>query len=160
MRCIRRSIWIGLALSIGCGLANGAEGPGVRPQRGQSPEQMERDKTECLAVALAATGGAPPEAATSTAAEQSAGQAPAAESPAPPSAPPTASAQPPEAKGGMAETAPAKPKGLFGGLRRVEDASGTEEEPPPETSAGIEKGRTVFDKAYAECLSARGYTVN
>ncbi len=153
MRCIRRSVWIGLALSIVFGAAGGAEESGILPQRGQSPEQMERDKAECLAAALAATAVTPAEALP-----PAAEQAPAAEPPAPSSeSSPPAASQVPAVK---AQGASAKRPGLFGGLRRADDAPGTDEEPPTDASAATEQDQTAFDLAYTECLKARGYTVN
>ncbi len=154
MLCSRRSMLMGLALSIVSGIAGAAGEPAIVPVKGQSPAQMERDKAECLAAALQASSETASAAALQGRGDTAMGEAP----------PGGSAAAPGEHGPAVKKTEPAgvapQRAGLFGGLGRPQEAVGSALETTADEASGSAQTRTVLDGAYVECLKARGYTVN
>jgi hypothetical protein len=135
----------------------------VYPEKGQSAEQQEKDKSECAAWAKGQTGFDP-------------------------MAPPTASAPPPSgqpAQGGLLRGAArgaavgaavgaiagdagkgaamgAAGGGLVGGMRRNDQRRAEQQQQEQwqqQQAAQLEQARSQYNRAYSACLEGRGYTV-
>jgi hypothetical protein len=135
----------------------------IYPVKGQSNEQMERDKFECYAWSKKQTGFDPMKVPTAT------------------EAPPAQEAK----KGGVAKgavrgglvgvgvgaiagdagkgaAAGALAGGLIGGMRRQDQKrqqAQAEQQWAEEQSAQYAQRRSSYNRAYAACLEGRGYTV-
>jgi len=136
----------------------------VYPSKGQSPQQMEKDKAECYRWAVGQTGfdpAAPPR----------------------PNSPPPAQAAP---EGGLLRGAAtgaalgaiggaiagnagkgaaigAATGGLFGAIRRGRHNARQQEmndQWARQQAAEYQRARQAYDRAYGACMKGRGYTVN
>ena len=137
----------------------------IYPQRGQSPEQQNRDRYECHGWAVQQTGFDPTRAQTAQA---------------PP--PPSSQTQPGgEVLGGAARGAAvgaiggaiagdagkgaaigAVAGGLFGGMRRrhqYRQQQQAQEQFYAQQQSAAAQGRNAYNRAMTACLSGRGYTV-
>ena len=151
----RRSLMTGVALILVSGTA-GAGGVYVYPEKGQSPQQQQRDEGECMGWAKQQTGFDPM------------------------ASPEVAGAPPPE-QGGMVRGAArgaavgavggaiggdagkgaaigAATGGMVGGMRRRESHR-QQDAYYQQQASQYEARRNEFNRAYAACLSGRGYTV-
>ena len=140
-----------------------AQEPFIYPDKGQSQEQMEKDKYECYNWAKGQTGFDP-------------------------MAPPTATTPPPQAgapEGGVVKGATrgalvglavgaiagdagkgaaigAASGGLFGGMRRQDQKrqeEQAEQQWAQQQAAQYNQNRSAYNRAYSACLEGRGYTV-
>jgi hypothetical protein len=128
----------------------------VYPSKGQGAEKMEQDKYSCYQWAKGQTGFDPMQA-------------------------PTATAPPPQQKGGAARGAAggaaagaaagaiagnagkgaaigAASGGILGGLRRHRSQK-AQDEYTQQQAAGYEKRRNDYNRAWGACMEGRGYTV-
>ena len=133
-----------------------AQEPIVFPAKGQSSEQTEKDKYSCYSWAKGQTGFDPMQA-------------------------PTATAPPPEKKGGVVKGAAvgalagvaigavagnagkgaaigAASGGIVGGARKSK-SNKEQEQYTQEQAAGYEQKRTTYNRAWGACMEGKGYTV-
>jgi len=133
-----------------------AQDPYVFPSKGQSPEKMEQDKYSCYQWAKGQTGFDPMQA-------------------------PTATAPPPQKKGGVVRGAAggaalgavggaiagdagkgaaigAATGGLIGGVRKRQSTK-EQDQWAQEQSAGYAQRRNEYNRAWGACLEGKGYTV-
>ncbi len=136
--------------------AYAAQDPIVFPAKGQSNEQTEKDKYSCYSWAKGQTGFDPMQA-------------------------PTATAPPPEKKGGVVKGAAvgalagvaigavagnagkgaaigAASGGIIGGARKSK-SNKEQEQYTQEQAAGYEQKRTTYNRAWGACMEGKGYTV-
>lgn len=152
---------IAVALSVGVALAGDLY---VYPSKGQSPQQMERDKAECYRWAVNQTGfdpAAPPRPTT----------------PPPAQAPPEGGLIRGAATGaalgaiggaiagnaGKGAAIGAATGGLFGAIRRGRSEYRQQEmndQWARQQAADYQRARQAYDRAYGACMQGRGYTVN
>ena len=153
------------ALGFSCFTANKvfAQEPFIYPEKGQSQEQMEKDKFECYSWAKGQSGFDPMQVPTATA------------------PPPQQEAQ----KGGVGRGAArgatvgvvggaiagdagkgaaigAASGALIGGMRRRDQQRSqqqAEQQWAQDQSAQYQQRRSSYDRAYGACLEGRGYTV-
>jgi len=144
-----------LAAVISSGSAR-AQDPYVYPSRGQSNQQMEQDKFSCYQWAKGQTGFDPMQA-------------------------PTATAPPPQQKGGVLRGAAggaalgaavgaiagnagkgaaigAASGGIIGGARKRQSQQ-EQEQYAQQQSAQYNQQRSEYNRAWSACMSGRGYTV-
>jgi len=141
-----------------------AQEPFVYPQKGQSQEQMEKDKFECYNWAKGQTGFDPMAVPTATAPPPQAGA-------------PEGGVVKGAARGALVGVAVgaiagdagkgaaigAASGGLFGGMRRQDQKrqqEQAEQQWAQEQAAQYNQKRNAYDRAYGACLEGRGYTVN
>jgi len=136
--------------------ASAAQEPIVFPAKGQSNEQTEQDKYSCYSWAKGQTGFDPMQT-------------------------PTATAPPPEKKGGVVKGAAvgalagvaigavagnagkgaaigAASGGIIGGVRKSK-SSKEQEQYAQEQAAGYEQKRSTYNRAWGACMEGKGYTV-
>ena len=136
--------------------AHAAQEPIVFPAKGQSNEQTEKDKYSCYSWAKGQTGFDPMQA-------------------------PTATAPPPEKKGGVVKGAAggalagvaigaiagdagkgaaigAASGGIVGGARRAK-SNREQEKYAQEQAAGYDQKRSTYNRAWGACMEGKGYTV-
>jgi hypothetical protein len=135
----------------------------VYPAKGQSKDQMEKDKYQCYSWAKEQTGFDPM-------------LAPKATAPPPPKEAPQGGVGRGAARGALAGLAVgaiagdagkgaaigAASGGLIGGMRRRDQVARqeqTEKQWAQQQAANYNKGRTAYNRAYGACLEGRGYTV-
>jgi len=141
-----------------------AQDPIVYPGKGQSNEQMEKDKYECYNWAKQQSGFDPMQVPTAT------------------SAPPPKANEGPGVVGGAARgglgglavgaiagdakkgaAIGAAAGGLFGGMKRNSSRSQNEKQQQQwanQQTANYANQRNNYNRAYGACLGGRGYTVN
>jgi hypothetical protein len=159
-----RVIWIGLfsALAIGTGPPAGAQAPIVYPARGQSPQQQQKDQGDCHAWAKQTTGVDPAAVAQT----------------------PPPQAQPGPAVGGgervvgaaggaalgAAIGAIAGDAGagaaigaitgtVAGGSRARQKKAAKEQQTQQQAEAQKQQLLSSYNRAFAACMEARGYTI-
>ena len=152
------------ALSLLISVAALAQDPIVYPAKGQSNEQMEKDKFECYNWAKQQTGFDPMQVPTAT------------------SAPPPQQSEGPGVVGGAGRGAlgglaigaiagdagegaaiGAIAGGLFGGMRSNSSSRQNQQQQQQwanQQSANYANQRNNYNRAYGACLQGRGYTVN
>jgi len=152
------------ALALFVPLAAQAQDPIVYPGKGQSNEQMEKDKYECYNWAKQQTGFDPMQVPTAT------------------SAPPPQQDEGPGVVGGAARgglgglavgaiagdagqgaAIGAVVGGLFGGLRHNDRSRSNEQQQQQwenQQANNYVNQRNKYNRAYGACLEGRGYTVN
>ena len=152
------------ALALLIPLAAQAQDPIVYPGKGQSNEQMEKDKFECYNWAKQDSGFDPMKVPTAT------------------SAPPPQKSEGPGAVGGAARGAlgglavgaiagdkkkgakiGAASGGLVGGMKRNEVQKQNKKQQQQwanQETANYANQRNNYNRAYSACLGGRGYTVN
>jgi len=152
------------ALALLLPLVAQAQDPIVYPGKGQSNEQMEKDKYECYNWAKQQTGFDPMQVPTAT------------------SAPPPKQSEGPGAVGGAARgglgglavgaiagdagkgaAIGAVAGGLFGGMKSNSSRSQNQQQQQQwanQQSANYANQRNNYNRAYGACLGGRGYTVN
>jgi hypothetical protein len=136
--------------------AYAAQEPIVFPAKGQSSEQTEKDKYSCYSWAKGQTGFDPMQA-------------------------PTATAPPPEKKGGAVKGAAggalvgvgigaiagnagkgaaigAASGGIVGGARKAK-SNKAQEQYAQDQAAGYDQKRTTYNRAWGACMEGKGYTV-
>jgi hypothetical protein len=140
----------------------------VYPERGQSPQQQQKDRADCHAWAVQQTGFDPANPRVATG---------------PPPAPPTSSAPlgGPSAVRGAARGAAIGSVGgaiagdagkgaavgaatgaLFGAMRKADETARYQQQQEAyqqQQSAAVAQGNDAYTRALAACLSGRGYTV-
>jgi len=158
-------------LAAACGILLGASAAlaqqemMVYPAKGQSPEQMQKDKYECYEWARGQSGFdpmAPPPSAPSQAPESNTGEAVAGGA----------------VKGALLGTLiggiaggnwghgaayGAAAGGLFGGVSsssQNKSAEQAQQQREQQQAAAYQQGRNNYNRAYAACMQGRGYTVN
>ena len=141
-----------------------AQDPIIYPSKGQSNEQMEKDKFECYNWAKQQSGFDPMQVPTAT------------------SAPPPQQSEGPGVVGGAGRGAlgglavgaiagdagkgaaiGAAAGGLFGGMRRNDKRRQNEQQQQQwanQQTANYTHQRNNYNRAYGACLQRRGYTVN
>ena len=161
---IVRIVLVCSALALLFPLVVQAQDPIVYPAKGQSDEQMEKDKYECYNWAKQQSGFDPMQVPTAT------------------SAPPPQQDEGPglvggAARGGLGGLAVgaiagdagqgaaigAVVGGLFGGLRHSDRSSSNEQQQQQwenQQTANYANQRNNYNRAYSACLGGRGYTVN
>lgn len=152
-----------ICIAVACTLAvmtaasaYAAQEPIVFPAKGQSNEQTEKDKYSCYSWAKGQTGFDPMQA-------------------------PTASAPPPEKKGGVVKGAAvgavggvaigaiagnagkgaaigAASGGIIGGVRKAK-SNKEQEQYAQDQAAGYEQKRSTYNRAWGACMEGKGYTV-
>ena len=150
------SILIATTALVPAGIASAAQDPFVYPAKGQSQKQTEKDKYSCYTWAKKQTGFDPMQQ-------------------------PTASAPPPEKKGGVVKGAAggaalgavggaiagnagkgaaigAATGGVIGGVRRNK-SNKEQEQYAQQQSAEYEQKRNAYNRAWGACLEGKGYTV-
>jgi hypothetical protein len=160
MRASRRlAILVALVVPGGASAQNFAY-----PTRGQSPEQQQRDQSECYAWATSQTGFDP-------------SRPPAASAPPPPSQAPQGGAVRGAARGaamgaavgaiagdaGKGAAIGAVSGGMMGGMRRRDQQQQEQyqqEQYAAQQSAAQGQQRAAHDQAWKACMSGRGYSVN
>jgi hypothetical protein len=152
-----------LMLSMIGGWAMAQQDPIIYPAKGQSQEQMEKDKYECYSWAKQQTGFDPM-------------QVPQASTPPPAKQPPKGGAVKGAAGGaavgaaigslsgnaGKGAAAGAIGGGMVGGMRRAEQQKqqqAAEQQWAQQQSAEYTQKRNTYNRAYGACLEGRGYTV-
>ena len=150
-------------IAVGCTLAvmiaasaSAAQDPIVFPAKGQSDQQMEKDKYSCYSWAKGQTGFDPMQA-------------------------PTATAPPPEKKGGVVKGAAggalagvaigaiagnagkgaaigAASGGIIGGARKAK-SNKEQEQYAQDQAAGYDQKRSTYNRAWGACMEGKGYTV-
>jgi len=140
-----------------------AQDPIIYPNKGQSPEQQEKDKSECYAWAKGQTGFDPMQVPTATA------PPPAQEAPQGGGVRGAARGAAVGAGGGaIADDAGkgaaigAGSGALIGGMRRRDQQSQqqqAEQQWANEQAANYTNQRNNYNRAYGACLEGRGYTV-
>jgi predicted lipid-binding transport protein (Tim44 family) len=141
---------------IAAATAHAAQEPIVFPAKGQSNEQTEKDKYSCYSWAKGQTGFDPMQA-------------------------PTATAPPPEKKGGVVKGAAggalagvaigaiagdagkgaaigAASGGIVGGARRAK-SNKEQEKYAQDQAAGYDQKRSTYNRAWGACMEGKGYTV-
>jgi hypothetical protein len=142
--------------------------PYVYPERGQSPQQQQKDRGECHVWAVQQTGFDPANPRVATG---------------PPPAPPTSTAPlggPSPLRGaargaaigsvggaiagdaGKGAAIGAATGALFGGLRRADETRQYEQQQAAhqqQQQAAVAQGNDAYNRALAACLAGRGYTV-
>lgn len=148
------------AMGLGAAHPVSAQELFVYPAKGQSPEQQEKDKFECYGWAKANTGFDP--------ANPGASAAPSAAAPPPP---PRSGGVARGALGGAAigaiasdDSSEGAARGaaagaLFGGIRQGHANRQALEQQQQQQAAAPAAGQADYNRAYAACLEARGYTV-
>lgn len=158
---MRRSMAVGAAACLllsatMAGPAVAAQEPIIYPNKGQSKKQMEQDKFSCYQWAKEQTGFDPMQA-------------------------PTATAPPPEKKGGVLKGAAggalagvaigaiagdagkgaaigAASGGVIGGVRKHRSEK-AQDEWSQQQSAGYDQRRSEYNRAQSACMEGKGYTV-
>ena len=161
---IVRIVLVCSALALLFPLVVQAQDPIVYPSKGQSNEQMEKDKYECYNWAKQQSGFDPMQVPTAT------------------SAPPPQQDEGPGVVGGAARgglgglavgaiagdasqgaAIGAVAGGLFGGLRNNDRRRSNEQQQQQwanQQTANYANQRNNYNRAYSACLGGRGYTVN
>ncbi len=140
-----------------------AQEPVIYPAKGQSPEQLDKDKYECYSWAKKESGFDPM-------------QQPTASDPPPQKEAPKGGAVKGAARGGLVGLAGGAIAGdagkgaaigaasgaLVGGMRRIDQQrqqAQAEQQWAQNQAATHTKNRDSYDRAYSACLEGRGYTV-
>lgn len=140
-----------------------AQEPVIYPAKGQSPEQLDKDKYECYSWAKKESGFDPM-------------QKPVATEPPPPQESPKGGAARGAARGGLVGLAGGAIAGdagkgaaigaasgaLVGGMRRKDQQrqqAQAEQQWAQQQTATYNKNRDAYNRAYTACLEGRGYTV-
>ena len=161
---IVKIVLVGCVLALLFPPAVQAQDPIVYPAKGQSNEQVEKDKYECYNWAKQQTGFDPMQVPTTT------------------SAPPPQQSEGPGAVGGAARgglgglaigaiagdagkgaAIGAVAGGLFGGLRHNDKSRSNDQQRQQwenQQTANYANQRNKYNRAYSACLEGRGYTVN
>ena len=152
----RRILAACMLAAIMAASAHAAQEPIVFPAKGQSAEQTEKDKYSCYSWAKGQTGFDPMQA-------------------------PTATAPPPEKKGGVVKGAAggavagvaigaiagnagkgaaigAASGGIIGGARRAK-SNKEQEQYAQGQAAGYDQKRSTYNRAWGACMEGKGYTV-
>jgi hypothetical protein len=152
-RCIAAACAVALMIAAN---AYAAQEPIVFPAKGQSSEQTEKDKYSCYSWAKGQTGFDPMQAQTAT-------------------------APPPEKKGGAVRGAAggalagvaigaiagdagkgaaigAASGGIIGGARRAK-SNKEQQQYAQEQAAGYDQKRSTYNRAWGACMEGKGYTV-
>lgn len=147
-------VWSGVAV---------AQQPIIYPDRGQSPQQQQRDQGECYNWAVQQTGFDPARAQT-------------AQAPPPPSTAPQGQVLRGAGRGaavgavggaiggdaGKGAAIGATTGALFGAMRRREDRRAQEQQydqAMAQQQAAMAQGSSTFNRALGACMAGRGYTV-
>jgi hypothetical protein len=161
--------WIALPLIAGVAWAGGAHAQQifVYPQRGQSPEQQQRDRFECHQWAVQQSGFDPT-------------AAPVAQAPPPPPSPQGAMGGPSAVRGaaggaaigavggaiggntGKGAAIGAATGGLFGAMRKADQQARSQQQQQQGQAAqpaAAAQGSSAYNRALGACLQGRGYTV-
>jgi len=152
----RRILTVCMVAAIMAATAHAAQEPIVFPAKGQSAEQTEKDKYSCYSWAKGQTGFDPMQA-------------------------PTATAPPPEKKGGAVKGAAggalagvaigaiagnagkgaaigAASGGIIGGARKAK-SNKAQEQYAQDQAAGYDQKRSTYNRAWGACMEGKGYTV-
>ena len=144
----RRILTACMLAAIMAATAHAAQEPIVFPAKGQSADQTEKDKYSCYSWAKGQTGFDPMQA-------------------------PTATAPPPEKKGGVVKGAAggaiagdagkgaaigAASGGIIGDARRAK-SNKEQEQYAQGQAAGYDQKRSTYNRAWGACMEGKGYTV-
>ncbi len=161
-RIFQTVIW--LLLLVFLSAVSWAQEPIIYPGKGQSPEQMEKDKFACYEWAKQQSGFDPANTADApnTAPTQSSGAGGERVKGAARGAAVGAVAGAIAGDAGTGAAAGAAGGAMIGGMRKRrakrEEAKAQEQTQQAEASA-YEKKRSAYDRAYSACLEGKGYTV-
>jgi len=140
-----------------------AQDPFIYPDKGQSNEQMEKDKYECYSWAKGQTGFDPMEVPTATTAPpQQGGQQSSAVRGAAGGALTGVAVGAIAGDAGKGAAIGAATGALFGGMRRNDQQRRQEAEQQQwaeQEAANYANQRNNYNRAYSACLDGRGYTV-
>ena len=165
MRVLKATKTLGLGVTLGA-LLWAAPGQGqmfIYPERGQSPEQQQRDRGECHVWAVQQSGFDPAAPRTTAA-------------PPPASQPPQGGLMRGAARGaavgavggaiagdaGKGAAIGAATGGLMGGMRRADQMAQQQQQQQAwqaQQQAISAQGTDTYNRALAACLAGRGYTV-
>ena len=155
-KLFRRILAACMLAAIMAASAHAAQEPIVFPAKGQSAEQTDKDKYSCYSWAKGQTGFDPMQA-------------------------PTATAPPPEKKGGAVKGAAkgavagvaigaiagnagkgaaigAASGGIIGGARKAK-SNKEQEQYAQDQAAGYDQRRSTYNRAWGACMEGKGYTV-
>jgi hypothetical protein len=140
-----------------------AQDPFIYPDKGQSNEQMEKDKHECYSWAKGQTGFDPMQVPTATTAPpQQGGQQSSAVRGAAGGALVGVTAGAIAGDAGKGAAIGAATGALFGGMRRRDQQRNqqqAEQQWAEQETANYANQRNNYNRAYGACLEGRGYTV-
>ena len=129
--------------------------PIIYPEKGQSQEQLEKDKAECYAWAKQQSGfdpnapvAAPPEEAKKGGAGKGAARGAAV----------GAAVGAIAGDAGKGAAAGAAGGGLLGGMRR-QDQKAQQKQAEEQQAAAVAESRSVYDRAFAACMEGRDYSL-